>query len=69
MIIKVKTDLCCGARLCVKTAPEVYQLDELGYNKMDGREVPPGLEDAARRGAAICPESAIQLSSAKPSSR
>jgi ferredoxin len=61
MKIVVKKDLCCGAATCVKAAPAVYKLDELGYNKMDGTEVPPGREEAARRGAATCPESAIAL--------
>lgn len=65
MKIKVRQDLCCGAGLCVKTAPEVFQLDELGYNKMDEQEVPPGLEDAARRGAAMCPEGAIRVVNTK----
>jgi ferredoxin len=62
MIIKVQGDLCCGTRLCLRMAPEVYKLDELGYNRMDGCEVPPHLEEDARRGAAACPESAISLS-------
>ena len=61
MIIKIRADLCCGTRLCVKAAPGVFQLDELGYNKMDGKPVPPGLEDAAKRAASLCPESAIRL--------
>jgi ferredoxin len=61
MKIIVKTDLCCGAATCVKAAPEVYKLDEFGYNKMDGAEVPKGQEEAARKGAATCPESAIEL--------
>jgi ferredoxin len=61
MKIIVKKDLCCGAATCVKVAPGVYALDEFGYNKMDGAQVAPGQEDAARRGAAICPESAIEL--------
>ena len=65
MKIKVRQDLCCGAGLCVKAAPEVFQLDELGYNKMDEQDVPPGLEDAARRGTAVCPEGAIRLVNAK----
>jgi ferredoxin len=61
MKIVVKKDLCCGAASCVKASPAVYKLDEFGYNKMDGAEVPAGQEEAARRGAAICPESAIEL--------
>ena len=65
MKIKVRQDLCCGAGLCAKAAPGVFQLDELGYNKMDEQEVPPGLEEAARSGTAVCPEGAIRLVGAK----
>lgn len=61
MKVKVSKDLCCGARLCSKTALQVYKLDKLGYNDMDGKEVPTGLEEAARNGAKMCPEGAIQL--------
>jgi ferredoxin len=61
VIIKIRADLCCGTRLCVKAAPGVFALDELGYNKMDGQRVPPGQEEAARRAAGMCPESAIRL--------
>ena len=61
MKITVKTDLCCGAQLCVQIAPDVYHLDELGYNASDGDSVPADREADARRGAAACPEGAIQL--------
>ena len=61
MKIIIKKDLCCGAAVCVKQAPNVYALDEFGYNKMDGAQVPAGEEEAARQGKDICPESAIEL--------
>ena len=61
MKIRVRPDLCCGAGLCAMTAPNVFQLDEHGYNKMDGRDVPPGHEDEARIGASACPETAISF--------
>ncbi len=57
----VRKDLCCGAALCVQMAPDVYRLDELGYNDMDGQTVPPGKEAEADTGARACPESAIKL--------
>ena len=41
MKIRVRPDLCCGAGLCAMTAPNVFQLDEYGYNRMDGEIVPP----------------------------
>ncbi len=57
----VDSALCCGHGQCHAVAPEVYSLDEDGYNAAAGStvEVPPSLEDAAERGAAACPESAI----------
>ena len=55
--------LCAGHGLCFGLSPEVFGADEEGFNKDIGRtvEVPPHLEEAARRGARSCPESAIQL--------
>jgi len=61
VIIKIRSDLCCGTRLCVRAAPGVYRLDAMGYNRMDGKPVPAGLEELARQGAKVCPESAIEL--------
>jgi ferredoxin len=42
-------------------APEVYELDDLGYNVTAVKEVPPGLEEQARKGALACPEQAITI--------
>ena len=55
--------LCAGHGLCFGIAPEVFGLDEEGFNLNIGRtiEVPPDLEEAARRGARSCPEAAVQL--------
>lgn len=61
MKIRVKPDLCCGAQLCIQAAPDVYELDDMGYNASDGQTVPAGLEEQARKGAEVCPESAIEL--------
>jgi ferredoxin len=61
MKISVRPDLCCGAGLCAMTAPNVFQLDEHGYNRMDGETVVAGREDEARIGASACPETAISL--------
>ena len=42
-------------------APEVYTLDDNGYLDIEEIEVPAGLEDQARLGAASCPEEAITI--------
>ncbi|MET0371305.1 MAG: ferredoxin [Sphingobium sp.] len=64
MRICVSPDLCCGAQLCVEIAPEVYALNDEGFNALVGAdpvEVAPELEEKAREGAQGCPESAIQI--------
>ena len=61
MKIRIRKDLCCGAGLCVQTAPGVFRLDGLGYNASDGNDVPPGMHKAAENAARTCPERAIEL--------
>jgi ferredoxin len=61
MKIIVRKDLCCAAQLCLLAAPDVFRLDELGYNDSDGDEVPAGKEEEAQKGAAACPESAVRF--------
>jgi ferredoxin len=61
MKIRIRKDLCCGAGLCLQTAPGVFRLDALGYNASDGCTVPPGMDEAARNAARTCPERAIEL--------
>lgn len=55
--------LCCGHGQCAATAPDVFSLDDDGFNADSGRtvEVPAAKEDGARSGARSCPESAITL--------
>lgn len=59
----VDAALCNGHGQCFAVAPEVYEIDDDGLNVAVGTtaEVPAGHEDAARTGAAACPESAIQV--------
>ncbi len=48
--------------MCNSQAPEVYELDDLGYNAIDGEiEVDDVLAESARRGARACPERAITI--------
>jgi len=61
MRISVNHDLCSGHGRCAAVAPEVYTLDDNGYNAMHETEVAPGKEEMARTGAANCPERAITL--------
>lgn len=63
MKISIRKDLCCAAQLCIQTAPDLFRLDELGYNDSDGDEVPPGREAEAREAARACPENAVRFKS------
>jgi ferredoxin len=61
MRVRVDSDRCQGHARCWDVAPEVYDLDDLGYCRIAAEEVPAELEEAARKGAAVCPERAITV--------
>jgi ferredoxin len=64
MRIRVDPELCSGHARCGEVAPEVYELDDEGYNELRHQgvvEVPPGLEAAVGRGMRVCPERAITI--------
>jgi ferredoxin len=61
MRIRVDTHLCTGHALCQMQGPDVYVLNDLGFNETDRVDVPEGLWEQARRGALACPEGAIIL--------
>jgi ferredoxin len=47
--------------MCASQAPEIYELDDTGYNSMGEFTVVEGQEEAARLGASWCPEGAITV--------
>jgi ferredoxin len=59
--IRVDPELCTGHALCQLHGPDVYVLDDLGYNTTGNRVVPPELWEQARKGALACPEGAIAI--------
>jgi ferredoxin len=61
MKIRIDKASCVGNARCAAVAPELFPLDENGYIQVDEIEVPPGMEEAARRGAAACPERIILI--------
>ena len=62
MRVEVRSDRCVGHGLCYTVAPGVFEDDDEGYGRVRGDGlVPPSHEEAARRGAANCPERAIEL--------
>ena len=61
MKIKIDETKCSGHGRCFVLAPEVYRLDDEGYNADRGTtiEVPQELEKKAMIGVKNCPEAAI----------
>lgn len=53
---------CMGHGMCYSLAPNVFEDDDQGYGHVIGNgEVPPARAEAARNGAANCPEGAISV--------
>ena len=61
MKIRVDAERCQGHARCLAEGPDVYVLDDEGYNSTDVDHVPPHLEEQARRGALACPEMALTI--------
>jgi len=62
MRIKVDGAKCQGHNRCHALAPELFDIDDLGYaHESNNGEVPPELEDKARLSVANCPEQAISI--------
>jgi ferredoxin len=62
-LMRVHVDLsaCTGHGRCYSLSPDVFSADDDGHCVLLVEEVPPELEDQARRGAANCPEQAITV--------
>jgi len=61
MKVLVDAEKCQGHARCLAEGPDVYVLDDDGYNTTDVESVPPELQDQARRGALACPELALTI--------
>ncbi|HWW54578.1 MAG TPA: ferredoxin [Acidimicrobiales bacterium] len=62
MKFHVNADLCQGHNRCAALAPQLVEVDDLGYaHESNDGLVPPELEDVARLAEANCPEHAIEL--------
>ena len=62
MKITVDPDRCAGHGACWGTCPEVFDLNDDGYAVVLLEEVPPDLEEKARKAVKQCPERAITAS-------
>jgi ferredoxin len=60
--VHVDAEKCQGHNRCYALAPDLFDVDDLGFasERNDG-EVPPELVDQARAAAANCPEFAISI--------
>ena len=62
MKICVDADKCEGHARCYALAPELFEIDDLGYaSAKNAGEVPEGLEDKARLAVDNCPEYAVEI--------
>lgn len=61
MKIRIKKTSCVGNARCAAVSAELFPLDDDGYIAVEEIEVPPGMEDLARRGARACPERIILI--------
>jgi ferredoxin len=61
MKVLIDKQRCQGHALCAYNSPDLFHLNDQGYNDMDSFEVPAGQEEAARRGAAACPEGVLTI--------
>lgn len=61
MKIRVDQDRCSGHARCNAAAPDIYELDDMGYCAITELIVPEGREEPALKGAEACPERAISV--------
>lgn len=59
--VRVDAAKCVGHGRCYVLAPDVFGEDERGHCVVTSEEIPASLAGDARRGAANCPERAIEV--------
>jgi ferredoxin len=59
MKIRIDKAACVGNARCAAVSEQLFPLDEDGYIAVEEVDVPPGMEQLARRGARACPERII----------
>ena len=60
-VLNIDRVACDGRGMCAELLPELIDLDEWGYPVVRMAEVPPVLEEYARRAVAACPVLAFRL--------
>ena len=61
MKVTVDVQRCVGHARCASVAPDVYSLNDEGFNVTAEKEVDPALRASALRGMRACPERAITV--------
>jgi len=61
MKIRINKASCVGNARCAAVSEALFPLDDDGYIAVEEVDVPPGMEDLARRGARACPERIIVI--------
>jgi ferredoxin len=61
MKIRIDKARCVGNARCAAVSEELFPLDDDGYIAVEEVNVPPGMEEVARRGARACPERIILI--------
>jgi ferredoxin len=62
MRVHVDPDKCQGHNRCYAIAPELFDVDELGFaSEVGDGAVPSAMEEKARMAVANCPEFAISI--------
>ncbi len=61
MKIRIDKANCVGNARCAAISEELFPLDDEGYIMVEEVDVPPGMEDLARRGVRACPERIIEI--------
>lgn len=63
MTVKIRVNVagCVGHARCAAVAPEVYELDDDGFNMTPYKEVDEALRAQAIRGMRACPEKIITI--------
>ncbi len=62
MRVHVDQERCQGHNRCHAIAPDLFDVDDLGFaHELGDGAVPVGLEEQARLAAANCPEFAIEI--------
>ena len=67
MKVHVDPEKCQGHNRCYALAPELFDVDDLGYaTELGDGTVPAGMEEKARLAASNCPEYAISITEDSP---